>query len=226
MNTDKKMLNPCNPCVCPGAPCEQCTYGYRSKEENHESMKKLLLAVDAGAKPYGWKSAERYMQFHSDWREIIGETVQKEEKNTIYEKLKPHIGHNIVCACYGDPDDPVDICIECEDCNEVLISAESFDNEDTIVHCKGCGYYISKHHYCNRPCESLVERFPDDFCSRGVRSVIDASGAVIDETLKQKIKHKAIKNTGTQDDCFIRYEGRLYYVNYKEDRVTLQTEVK
>ena len=96
----------------------------------------------------------------------------------------------------------------------------------SIVHCGECGYYNSKRLYCNRPCESPVERFPDDFCSRGIKSVIDVSGAVIDEILKQKIKHKAIKITGTQDDCFISYEGRRYYVKPREDRVILQSEVK
>ena len=51
--------------------------------------------------------------------------------NWMYKTLKPHIGHNIVCVAYGDGENPVvDICIECEDCNEVLISAESFDEEE------------------------------------------------------------------------------------------------
>ena len=49
--------------------------------------------------------------------------------NYMKEKLKRHIGHNVVCVCYGDPDDPVDVCIECEDCCEVLVSAEDFDEE-------------------------------------------------------------------------------------------------
>lgn len=51
-------------------------------------------------------------------------------KNYMYEKLKQHIGHNIVCVGYGDIENPVDICIECEDCNEVLISSEDFDIEE------------------------------------------------------------------------------------------------
>ena len=51
-------------------------------------------------------------------------------KNYIYEQLRPHIGHNIACVAYGqNKEDPVDICIECEDCNEVLISAETFNEE-------------------------------------------------------------------------------------------------
>lgn len=43
----------------------------------------------------------------------------------MYEKLKPHIGHRISCVCYGDFKNPADICIECEDCCEVLVSAET-----------------------------------------------------------------------------------------------------
>lgn len=52
------------------------------------------------------------------------------ERNWMFEKLRPHIGHNVVCVCYGDIDDPVDICIECEDCMQVLVSAEDFDEEE------------------------------------------------------------------------------------------------
>lgn len=52
--------------------------------------------------------------------------------NWMYEKLKEHIGHNIVCVAYGDINDPVDICIECEDCCEVLVSAEDFEGGGKI----------------------------------------------------------------------------------------------
>lgn len=51
--------------------------------------------------------------------------------NYIKEKLLNHIGHNIVCVYYGNKEDPNDVCIECEDCNEVLISAEDYDMEET-----------------------------------------------------------------------------------------------
>lgn len=49
--------------------------------------------------------------------------------NRMYERLRPHIGHHVVCSCYGDPRNPADICIECEDCYEVLISSETYDFE-------------------------------------------------------------------------------------------------
>lgn len=44
------------------------------------------------------------------------------------EKLKSHVGHNLTCACYGDINAPRDICIECLDCNEVLVSCETIEN--------------------------------------------------------------------------------------------------
>ena len=52
-------------------------------------------------------------------------------KNYMFEKLKSHIGHQICCVAYGDIENPSDVCIECEDCGEVLVSAEDFDSNDT-----------------------------------------------------------------------------------------------
>jgi hypothetical protein len=47
------------------------------------------------------------------------------------ERLKNHIGHDVRCVCYGDDsNNPDDICIECWDCNEVLVSAETFEFEE------------------------------------------------------------------------------------------------
>ena len=43
-----------------------------------------------------------------------------------FKWMKQHVGHHIVCVYYGDSaNDPDDVCIECETCNEVLFSAES-----------------------------------------------------------------------------------------------------
>ena len=46
-----------------------------------------------------------------------------------YDKFKEHIGHNIICVAYGDIENPVDICIECEDCGCVLMSVEDFNKD-------------------------------------------------------------------------------------------------
>ena len=48
-----------------------------------------------------------------------------------YEWMKRHVGHQITCVYYGDSaNDPDDVCIECETCNEVLFSAETLCLED------------------------------------------------------------------------------------------------
>jgi len=41
-----------------------------------------------------------------------------------YNLMREHIGHKIVCVCYGKTgEDPDNIAIECETCGEVLIDA-------------------------------------------------------------------------------------------------------
>ena len=62
----------------------------------------------------------------------------------MWEKLLAHRGHEIECVSYGDWDDPVDVCIECVDCNEVLVSASDFsETEDAPVSaCKVSGHDI------------------------------------------------------------------------------------
>jgi hypothetical protein len=47
-----------------------------------------------------------------------------------YEDLRRHIGHKIVCVCYGEKGkDPDNVAIECEDCNEVLLD---FDRPEEV----------------------------------------------------------------------------------------------
>lgn len=71
------MLNPCNPCCCPGAPCEQCMFGYNSAETNHRIMKQLLNEYINGDKPIGWANAKLYMEFHKDWKKEMESEPQK-----------------------------------------------------------------------------------------------------------------------------------------------------
>lgn len=59
------------------------------------------------------------------------------KENWLAKKLRPHIGHNIACGCYGNADAPADICIECEDCGEVLVSAESYGEPECQTVCTG-----------------------------------------------------------------------------------------
>lgn len=49
------------------------------------------------------------------------------ELNTfLWNRLKEHLGHSVEIVCYGDHDDPDDICLECKDCNEVILDAEIY----------------------------------------------------------------------------------------------------
>ena len=44
----------------------------------------------------------------------------------LWNILKQHYGHKVEIAKYGNPNNPVDICLECLDCNEVILDAEIY----------------------------------------------------------------------------------------------------
>ena len=44
----------------------------------------------------------------------------------LWNLLKDHIGHDVEIVCYGDIDNPHDICLECVDCGEVILDAEIY----------------------------------------------------------------------------------------------------
>lgn len=50
--------------------------------------------------------------------------VTKFVRNPLYDKMREHIGHNVVMVYYGDKENPVDISVECEDCNCIIVDAE------------------------------------------------------------------------------------------------------
>lgn len=41
----------------------------------------------------------------------------------LWDILFHHWGHHVEISFYGDANDPDDICLECMDCNEVLVDA-------------------------------------------------------------------------------------------------------
>ena len=41
------------------------------------------------------------------------------------DKLKPHVGHEVVCTAYGEEGNPVNISVECIECNETLFSMDA-----------------------------------------------------------------------------------------------------
>lgn len=52
--------------------------------------------------------------------------MDEKMNNLLWDLLKDHIGHKVEIVSYGDPDDPVDICLEDVDTNEVILDAEIY----------------------------------------------------------------------------------------------------
>jgi len=48
----------------------------------------------------------------NSWRDTI-----------LWDILNRHFGHTVSIVRYGDVDSPEDVCLECEDCGEVLLDA-------------------------------------------------------------------------------------------------------
>ena len=48
---------------------------------------------------------------------------------TTQEELLAHSGHSLSIYYYGDRDEPASVTIECDDCNEVLLSIDNDDVE-------------------------------------------------------------------------------------------------
>lgn len=44
----------------------------------------------------------------------------------LWDILKAHIGHDVHVVAYGDKDDPANISLECDDCNEIILDAEIY----------------------------------------------------------------------------------------------------
>ena len=49
-----------------------------------------------------------------------------ESNEILWNILKEHRGHKVSIASYGDWDNPANICLECEDCGEVILDAELY----------------------------------------------------------------------------------------------------
>lgn len=47
-------------------------------------------------------------------------------ENLLWDILLRHRGHHLSVVSYGDLNDPADVCLECEDCGDVLLDAELY----------------------------------------------------------------------------------------------------
>lgn len=62
------------------------------------------------------------------WRknESEEEKVTDDANMILWNELRKHIGHKVNIVSYGDWDNPANVCLECEDCGEVVLDAEIY----------------------------------------------------------------------------------------------------
>ena len=93
------MLTPCSPCSCPGAPCEQCMFGYQSDETKHNIMKNLIEKTFKGEKPIVSSAAKRYMEKHKNWLDEMEEGCKEEINKDIKGGNKGMLQTGILMKC-------------------------------------------------------------------------------------------------------------------------------
>jgi len=71
---------------------------------------------------YNWKCDRALKEAHLEPDEVVPEPDDP-YNNVLWERLLEHRGHNIRIVTYGDPNNPADVCLECEDCGEVVLDA-------------------------------------------------------------------------------------------------------
>lgn len=65
-------------------------------------------------------------KYRTDANISIAKTQVQRDEDTLWNLLLKHRGHNVGIVSYGDPGDPADVCLECEDCGEVILDAELY----------------------------------------------------------------------------------------------------
>ena len=63
---------------------------------------------------------------HEYYRLYLEEHGVHDPDDTLRKRLLSHVGHHVVIVTYGDEDDPADVCLECEDCGEVILDSEIY----------------------------------------------------------------------------------------------------
>jgi len=61
--------------------------------------------------------------FHSEGKR---KSAPADTEDLLWDLLLKHRGHTVCIVSYGDPNSPADVCLECEDCGEVILDAELY----------------------------------------------------------------------------------------------------
>lgn len=82
------MLNPCDPCICSNLTCEQCAFGYHSKDANQKQLVALLCSYLRGdANPSQQRIAKSYIYKHPDFREEL-EKIQENKFSPLAKDVR------------------------------------------------------------------------------------------------------------------------------------------
>ena len=73
-----------------------------------------------------------------------------------FEDLKEHIGHNIVVVGYGPEDSPVNVAIECWDCQCVLVDFDEPAPKKSL--CKWCGASFDPNSTHGHMCQEMMNQ--------------------------------------------------------------------
>lgn len=82
------MLNPCDPCICSNLTCEQCHFGYHSKDTNQKQLVTLLCSYIRGdANPSQQRIAKSFIDKHPDFKEEL-ERIQENKFTTLAKDVR------------------------------------------------------------------------------------------------------------------------------------------
>lgn len=110
-----------------------------------------------------------------------------------YEELRRHIGHKVVCVCYGkDSQAPDNVAIECEDCGGVLLD---YDRPEVFEICPHCDTEVElepifKKQKCPN-CGKLIK--PCDMCAPNKWYDCNKCPLGPDSEVKNQEKQKKLK---------------------------------
>lgn len=76
----------------------------------------------------GLVDKNKYPDVQQEYRlEECNDDNMKDNDKLLWNALKPHIGHTVHIESYVDnSDNIVDICLECEDCSQVILDSELY----------------------------------------------------------------------------------------------------
>ena len=110
-----------------GSKDEDLTRDEMYKSYTKEQLTEMIYSMLQDMKKNKFDEVE-YYKYKSFLEEKYANNKEKyNDMNMIlWNELKKHRGHKVSIVSYGDWDNPADICLECEDCGEVVLDAELY----------------------------------------------------------------------------------------------------